>query len=213
MPKDCWDKFEIVFKAVVGLVVVPLLSLWIVQYHANKTLERQLQAQAKTLEQQLQSQAEQSRSQRQMAEAQLAAGLIPTITSAREAERNLALTVLSSVAPGLAGPLSAMLIEKAQTPAQKNFARDINRRSVQNEMEREFAAHLENAKQYRSFGLDAQAYREYLVAFRVIPDRFRSAVGKKQKSIDDARSNYCRGNFSAAAQLLEEVFRRLPAQQ
>jgi len=207
MPKDGWDKFEIVFKATIGLVVVPVLSLEIVQYHANKSQERQFQAQAKALEQQLQSQAEQSRSQRRMTEAQLAAGLIPLIASGREAERNMSLAALSSVAPGLAREVSSVLIERASTPAQRSFAENINTRSVQNEVELEFAKHLEYAREYRAFGLDAQACREYFAAFGAPPARLKQELVKNENAVREARKEYGSANYSTAAQLLEEVFR------
>ena len=43
MPKDLWDKFEIIVKSVFIGLLLPAVTVWLVQYGNLKTLQRQVE--------------------------------------------------------------------------------------------------------------------------------------------------------------------------
>ena len=91
-----------------------------------------------------------------------------------------------------------------KSPAAQLQVRETIKTSVTVKREGEFAQHLENARKYREFSLDAAACREYFRAFENLPMSSRERVGKQ---VDDAKGDYDKGRFAEAAEKLENALK------
>jgi len=196
--RDWWNKFEILSKCVLSVagLMLPLLTVPLVRYHEERSSERQVQLQA-----------EQSRIQRELSQAQLAAGLLPSITKGTAQERAAALEVLSSVAPDLGTRIAQTLQATATTAGEQQLAQRLEKSSRLNRSTQDFTWQTDLAKQYRRAGLQAQAARAYLEAFERAPEELRKQIDAKL--VAEARANYDRGNFAIATRQLEEAYQSL----
>src|SRR5918911_1154592 len=71
--------------------------------------------------------------------------------------------------------------------------------------ETEFIQLVNYARSIQKLGLKGQACREYMKAFKMLPDNYRGKISSSL--IEQANLNYARNNFEEAARLFEDAFR------
>jgi hypothetical protein len=191
--EERWAHFKIITEFSLSLVALAwgILSWLLVQYHEQRTSERQAQVTV-----------EESQSRAKISGAQLATGLMPSLVKGTAAERQAALLVLSSVAPDIARDITNVFDRNAKTPQERQMAQEVNKLSIQAKTNQDFEQHLDNARVYHRFQLFGQADREYIRAASLLPSQLKVDSGR----IDEAKSRYAEGNFYEAARIFDEAF-------
>jgi len=185
------QKFDIVSKfctSVAGLALSAAIGFSTV-YFSRQSTERQANAQIETLALQKRSSA-----------AQLELSLMPVLTHGTDSERQVALSVLASVAPDEAERIGAVVIPQLKSELQRRESTQVISAIPEKKREQEFRQRIQNAAVYRQFSLDANACREYFVAFENLSEVERKKIATE---VEAARREYSRGQFSDAAARLQ----------
>ena len=185
------EKFDIVSKfctVVAGLALSGAIGFSTV-YFSHQATERQANAQIEALALQKRSSA-----------AQLEQSLMPVFAHGTDSERQMALSVLASVAPDEAERVGVVVIPQLKSELQRRESTQVISAVPQKKHEQEFHQRLQNAAVYRQFSLDANACREYFNAFDNLPEVERKGIATE---VETARREYTRGQFNDAAARLQ----------
>ncbi len=185
------ERFDIVSKfciGIVGLVLSGVIGLSTI-YFSRQATERQANAQIEALALQRRSSA-----------GQLELSLLPVFARGTDAERELALSILASVAPDEAERLGTIVIPQLKSELQRRQASQVISSVPERKREQEFRQRIQNAGVYRQFSLDANACREYFAAFETLLAPERKGIIKE---IETARMEYSQGRFNDAASRLQ----------
>ena len=105
-------------------------------------------------------------------------------------------SISNNRSPSTPTPISTVNPNAPRTPTSKNAT--------------EFIQLVNYARSIQKLGIKGQACREYMKAFKMLPDSYRGKVSSSL--IEQAHSNYARNNFEEAARLFEDAFRAVPIQ-
>jgi hypothetical protein len=192
---DYFDTFSRAALAVVG-------AWWaITSFYAQKAQNEH------TLQIQIDSQQRALQSQREISEAQLAANLIPYVKCADGEQKLMALLILDSTSPRSATSIANALLRCEQSPAAKKVAQNFALTSSLTELRADFLRELSGARQYRRFGLDSQAAREYEKAYNLLPVAFKTEVDHSAAS--NARKALESAQFAEAAAWFDSAFKKI----
>lgn len=175
-------------------VIVSMAAALLARSVNNAALVRSIEAQTAA-----------QRSQREMSEANLAASLLPDILKGTISDREAALRVLSSVAPGQALLISQALLESPASAEEKAVVRIVRSQSVEKDIARAFEQHVSSARKYDNGGLAAGAAREYLAAAENLPRNLAAKVD--QHAIAAGRERVAKSDFDAATAYFSAAFR------
>jgi hypothetical protein len=200
-------RFDTISRFWVGSVGVLLSGVlgFSTIYSNRAASDRQLRAQNDATEREIHSQIDAAAAQRRTAGAQLAAALLPVIAKGTDSEREAALALLASAAPEQAQVLGAATIHLSGASAQTRV-KEIVSTAVASRRQQEYMDHLNNARKFREFSLDANATREYFLAFEFLPP---AASARVRPLVDAAREDYNRGRFSQSAGSLQTALNDL----
>lgn len=187
------EKFDVVSKfciALGGLALSGAIGFSTI-YFSHQATERQANGQIEALALQRRSSA-----------AQLELSLLPVFARGTDAERQLALSILGSLAPDEAERVGAVVIPQLKSETQRREASQAMSSLPERKQQQEFRQRLQNAAIYRQSSLDANACREYFAAFESLPPGEKKRVATE---VETARREYSRGQFSDAAVRLQTL--------
>jgi len=155
---------------------------------------------------QIQQQQESLTFQRQNAAAQILVAELTTIVQGPGQQRAILLKTLESLDPLLVKQIAESLLDVADTPPARQEAEQIILSSVETARALSLQQHLSNAQKYRDFGLLAAAIREYLAAFKSLPQETQVQLAVREAN---AREAYERGAFSTSVRLFAQLFQTI----
>jgi hypothetical protein len=188
------EKFDIISKfciAAAGLALSGAIGFSTIYFNHQAT-ERQANGQIEALV-----------LLRRSSTAQIELSLLPVFTHGTDAERQLALSILASLAPDEAERVGALVIPQLKTEALRREVTQLISSVPEKKRQQEFRQRLQNAALYRQSSLDANACREYFAAFESLSSPEKNKVATE---VERARRDYSRGQFSDAATRLQRLF-------
>jgi hypothetical protein len=200
------ETFDVVAKFLIGAAGVALSATvaWATAEHNRELAARQ----ARAAEQQVRQQSESLLAQRRIAAAQMLAAQAPALARADPHGRAFTLALLQLIDPELTGQVGDVLLAGAPDAAASSEAKRLIASSAQAARDAGFARHLDDARKFREFGLEAAAAREYLRAYETLPDIRKRPLSER---IALARNSYDRGDYSTAATTLERALGAVPS--
>jgi hypothetical protein len=174
-------------------------AVWAVSsfYQKNANDER-------LLNRQIQNQNRVADSQKELAEEQLAAGLLPRFKCDASTLKTLDFFFLESVSFKQAINISNAVAKCTQNPKGRIEATQNSVQNQLNELDQQFLSQLSIARQYRSVGLQNQAALEYSKAYDELPQARRNSLDESIAL--KARQALENRDFPAASDLFEQFF-------
>jgi hypothetical protein len=170
----------------------------------EKLFETQQANNFKLLQHQIDSQTDTYRDQKQTAEKQLTASLMPWFKCDAATFRTVPFLYLRRASPSQATDLSNAIADCTQSPEVRQKAEELSIQSSLQELEQQFLKQLNLARRYRNYGLQQTACEEYKKAYNELPKprrpRLDESVAAKAREACDNK------DYQTASDLFEQFF-------
>jgi hypothetical protein len=208
------QKHPLDFADVAVKVVITIIGSWfaISSFYQKKASDEKLfQIQQannfKILQHQIDSQTDTYKDQKQTAEKQLTASLMPWFKCDAATLRTVPFLYLRRASPSQATDVSNAIADCTQDPVVRQKAEELSIQSSLQELDQQFYRQLNIARRYRNYGLQQSAAEEYQKAYNELPKRPRSGLDDFVAA--KARKAFDNGDFQSASDLFEQLFARI----